>query len=129
MASQTKRKHYKPYNTKELYDVCSEVSVNFINRETAFDAIREWLRRNKDDNTRLKDAITYRGVGGETALHKILEIHNPPLDIIQTFINYSPESVKVIDKNGWLPLLLACYFEASLEVVYTSFPFLFSTSF
>jgi len=129
MASQTKRKHYKPYNTKELYDVCSEVSVNFINRETAFDAIREWLCRNKDDNTRLKDAITYRGVGGETALHKILEIHNPPLDIIQTFINYSPESVKVIDNNGWLPLHLACYFEASLEVVYTSFPFLFSTSF
>ena len=72
MASQTKRKHYKPYNTKELYDVCSEVSVNFINQETAFDAIREWLNINKDDNDRLKAAMTHRGRGGETPLHVIV---------------------------------------------------------
>jgi hypothetical protein len=40
--------------------------------------VREWLRRNEDNNTRSKEAITYRGVGGETALHVILR-KRPPL--------------------------------------------------
>ena len=117
MASQTKRKHYKPYNTKELYDVCSEVSVNFINRETAFDAIREWLRRNKDNNTRSKEAITYRGVGGETALHVILR-KRPQLDIIEAFIKYAPEAVRIRSDYEGLPIHNACgWVYHDLEIV------------
>ena len=116
MASQTKRKHYKPYNTKELYDVCSEVSVNFINQETAFDAIREWLNINKDDNDRLKAAITHQGFLKLTPLHRILCRYHQ-LDIIEKIIKYSPEVLKMKNTFGRLPIHYACWNVAPLEVI------------
>ena len=81
-----------------------------------FDKIREWLHRNKDDNARLKEAFSYRGENGETLLH-VISHRDAPIDIIETFITYAPEAVKVPDSRGRLPLHNACWVTVSLNVV------------
>lgn len=117
MTSQTKRKHSKTFNTKELYDLCVDI-LGCDNKEEAFDLIRQWLNANKDNNNRLKAAITYQGVRKLTPLHLIL-CKCPPLDIIQIFIKYAPEVLKMEDTiNGSLPIHYACNKKgASLEVI------------
>lgn len=91
--------------TRELYDLCTG--------EEAFDRIRQWLNHNKEDNTRLKVAITYQGEHNYTPLHIILK----KLDIIQTFINYAPEAPQMMDRFGCLPIHEALWNEPSLKVV------------
>jgi hypothetical protein len=63
MASQTKRKHSKAYNTEELFDLVDNLGNN-NKKEEGFDKIRQWLNTNKDDNAKLKEAMIHRGQGG-----------------------------------------------------------------
>ena len=102
---------YKPV---ELYNLCDDSKIS--TGEEAFDKIRQWLNRNKDNYTRLKAAATYQGVCNQTPLHQILELH-PPLDIVQTFIQYAPEALQMRDIYQRLPIHIACSHGASLEVI------------
>jgi len=104
------------FNTKELHDLCD--SVTYENKEGGFDRIRQWLHTNKDDNDRMKAAMTYQGMAKHTPLHRLLCSRYNQLDIIQTFIKYSPEVVNMKDTSGALPIHFACFFRTtSLEVV------------
>jgi ankyrin repeat protein len=64
----------------------------------------------------LKEAFSYRGENGETPLH-VISHRDAPIDIIETFITYAPEAVKVSDSRGRLPLHNACWVTVSLNVV------------
>jgi ankyrin repeat protein len=99
------------FDPSELYNLSKE-PVDRVH----FDKIREWLHRNKDDNARLKEAFSYRGENGETPLH-VISHRDAPIDIIETFITYAPEAVKVPDSRGRLPLHNACWVTVSLNVV------------
>jgi ankyrin repeat protein len=91
---------------------------NLLVNRVHFDTILEWLHRNKDDNARLKEAFSYRGENGETPLHVlVIKRRDAPIDIIETFIKYAPEAVKVTDSDGSLPLHNACLDTVSLNVV------------
>jgi ankyrin repeat protein len=102
------------FNTKELHDLCN--SVTYDNKEGGFDRIRQWLHTNKDDNDRMKAAMTYQGKSKHTPLHRLLCRYHQ-LDIIQTFIKFLPEVVNMKDRSGSLPIHDACLFIASLEVI------------
>ena len=45
---------------------------------------------------------------GNTALHNICKLDNPPVDVVQSLMDCSPETVTWQDSNGWLPLHHAC---------------------
>ena len=45
---------------------------------------------------------------GNTALHNICKLDNPPVDVVQSVMGCSPETVTWQDSNGWLPLHHAC---------------------
>ena len=96
----------------ELYNLI----IKCLRREEAFDKIREWLNRNKDNNTRLKEALTYQGKYRRTPLHKVLEM-GPPLDIVENIINCAPEALQMGDHIGMFPIHDACWNRASLEVI------------
>jgi len=110
MTLQTIWKHFKTFYRKELYDLCLNISHD--NKKKKFDRIRQWLNNNKDDDNRLKAAITYQGnlnltSRNLTPLHLILYILysiKPPLDIIQTIIKYAPEVLKMKTTFGYLPI-------------------------
>ena len=102
------------FNTKELHDLCN--SVTYDNKEGGFDRIRQWLNTNKDNYDRMKAAMTYQGMLKHTPLHRLLCKYHQ-LDIIQTFIKYSPEVLKMKNTFGLLPIHNACLFRASLEVM------------
>ena len=44
---------------------------------------------------------------GNTSLHNIME-KNPPLDVLPTFVNQAPESLRVKNIYGELPIHVAC---------------------
>ena len=110
MASGTKRKHSETFDTNELYDLVDNI------REEGFDRIRQWLNINKDDNDRLKAAITHQGFLKLTPLHRILCRYHQ-LDIIEKIIKYSPEVLKMKNTFGRLPIHYACWNVAPLEVI------------
>ena len=115
MAWNTIKKRWIPFNTEELYNLCNKRQIT-CTREEAFERIREWLNRNKDNSTRLKKALTYQGRYSNSPLHTILEI-GPPLDIVQNIINYAPETLQMRNEFGQLPIHYACIYGASLEVI------------
>ena len=98
------------FNTKELYDLVDNI------REEGFDRIRQWLNINKDDNDRLKAAITHQGFLKLTPLHRILCRYHQ-LEIIEKIIKYSPEVLKMKNTFGRLPIHYACWNVAPLEVI------------
>lgn len=71
--------------------------------QVRFDKIREWFYHNINRNTGWKEVMTHRGLIGLTPLHNILS-KSPPLDIIETFIRYAPETVRILDDQQRLPI-------------------------
>jgi len=102
------------FKNSELYDLC----CNAFRREDeqSFNMIRRWFEINKDNHESLKSAENYTGHYHTTPLHRILGSHTP-LDIVERFIEHVPESVRNVDDGGRLPLHIACYRGASLEVI------------
>ena len=98
----------------ELYDLC----CNAFRREDeqSFNMIRHWFETNRDDHDRVKSAESYTGHYHTTPLHRILGSQTP-LDIVEMFIEHVPESVRNVDDGGRLPLHIACYRGAPLEVL------------
>jgi len=117
MTSKTKRiRCWVTFYPAELYNLC-DYSEPSCTGEEAFDRIRQWLNSNKDDNTRLKAALTYQERYNETPLHRILAIRLA-FYIIQTLIEDAPEALKMRDEFGRLPIHHACiYLGISLEVI------------
>ena len=120
--SKTKTKHPKIFLRRDLFDLII-ASYNDAEHTYPFDLIHQCcLNTNKDDNNRLKAALTYQGgYGNNTPLHAILftsvGFKSPPVDIIQMMIKYAPEVLEMKNINGWLPIHSACIDGASLEVV------------
>jgi hypothetical protein len=84
--------------------------------EMTYEHIRNWLR-NHTDVRRRQDAIAVRGNNDATPLHNVCKLHNPPVDIIEAFIEAVPVAASWVDTHGWLPLHHACANGASGEVL------------
>lgn len=84
--------------------------------EHVWDTVRHWLRRHP--LTEERQAAAYvRGQADATPLHLMCKLHNPPIDVIQEFVESAPEVVTWTDNHGWLPLHHACANGASTEVL------------
>ena len=95
------------FDPSELHNIC-DMDEGFKGLKKIFERIREWLNHQKDDNPRLKVAITHQEpLKGKTPLHAILELI-PPDDVVEKFIDYAPEVLQIKDVNEKLPIHTAC---------------------
>eukprot|EP00590_Aulacoseira_subarctica_P000554 CAMPEP_0172414548 /NCGR_PEP_ID=MMETSP1064-20121228/1204_1 /TAXON_ID=202472 /ORGANISM="Aulacoseira subarctica , Strain CCAP 1002/5" /LENGTH=368 /DNA_ID=CAMNT_0013151275 /DNA_START=43 /DNA_END=1149 /DNA_ORIENTATION=- len=122
MARKNKKNKKSKQNERELYDLCHRHwgdwdEANSEERVAGANRILQWFNRHKNDTTHSKAAALYTDEEGFTGLHRILNIDDPPFEVIQTWLKYAPETAKLKKSNGMLPLHDACYHGASLEVV------------
>lgn len=101
------------FNIKELHYLCD----NGRARAEGVDRIRQWLITNKDDNDSMKAAMTYQGIVGYTAFHRLLITFRKYdiTDIVKTFLKCAPEVVNMVSVGGSLPI--HCANGNSLEVM------------
>jgi len=118
MASETKRKLPESFLQGSPIDLCDPCDWFTGDEEEAFDKIRQWLTNNKDDATVLKTAILCHDMHNATAPFHCLLTANPLLDIVEKFIKYEPEVLKMeVQDLSWLPIHIACMHGASFEVI------------
>ena len=85
--------------------------------EASFKAIAKWLNDNKDSHDILKRAANFQGGNSNsTPLHELLGAR-PPRDLVERFIALAPNTLKVQDIHGYLPLQWACKCGASPDVI------------
>eukprot|EP00590_Aulacoseira_subarctica_P003828 CAMPEP_0172419350 /NCGR_PEP_ID=MMETSP1064-20121228/5771_1 /TAXON_ID=202472 /ORGANISM="Aulacoseira subarctica , Strain CCAP 1002/5" /LENGTH=403 /DNA_ID=CAMNT_0013158777 /DNA_START=154 /DNA_END=1365 /DNA_ORIENTATION=+ len=110
---------------RELYDLCvrykrlaccDTTEENSDEMVTATKNIQRWLNHHENDALSLKAAPCYVGNGGGTGLHVIIEVPELPIEVVETWLKLSPETARVKDDIGMLPLHFACY-EAPLKTV------------
>jgi len=120
-------------NTTELIDICTtddysededddERERDFVTfwDETKWAEIRQWLNSNKDNTKFFQDNATfdypYQGDTNWTALHIMLS-KRPPLDVIETYVKHSPETLEYASHDSMLPIHVAAAYLASPEVI------------
>jgi len=97
-------------------DIITDISeVDAAQLDAAADNIRQWMNLHKHEEARFKAAACYSTING-TGLHIILEDVFVPVDLVDTWMKYVPETALVKDQFEMLPLHCACY-EPSLELV------------
>jgi len=92
---------------RELFYLC----WNAGNRqnEEEWNNLRGWWHLNKNNSARLKEAAAYRGDEmNRTPLHLPLYLCEPPVEVIEAFIEYTPEVLQIKTKLGSLPLHMVC---------------------
>ena len=123
-------KRSEDLQARELYDLFKDYNKTKFsplfkeNVGEAWENIRQWRDKNEDNEMLLKKAVSYRNINKEMPLHFILK-RNPPMDIMELLLKYAPDSVKIKDRHGCFPLLIACSHGASLDVIealLTAFP-------
>jgi len=98
-----KRKH------DELFELCDVWAHNV----ESWNSIRKWCC-SKD----YKAAVIYRDEQNRrTSLCTLLMKHRPPLDVVESMVRLAPETLRMKDKYGWLPIHYACASKASLDFV------------
>ena len=86
--------------------------------------IRDWLAAHPNANDR-KNAAMHQGQFLTTTLHLVCKLTDPPVDIVESLIHCSEETVAWPDINGWIPLHNACVCGASgkvLKVLVKAYP-------
>jgi len=96
---------------EHLHQLCDAASAE---NEGSWEEVRLWLRSHTAQQTR--DAALLPGDHRTTALHLVCR-NNPPIDVVEIFINAAPDSVRLADAFGWLPLHYACANGADEEVL------------
>lgn len=79
-------------------------------------SIRDWLQSNPSPSDRQMAAM-HQGQFLTTTLHMVCKLNDPPVDIVESLIDCSEETVTWPDSNGWLPLHHACANGASGKVL------------
>jgi len=96
---------------EHLHQLCDAASAE---NEGSWEEVRLWLRSHTEQQTR--DAALLPGDHRTTALHLVCR-NNPPIDVVEIFMNAAPDSVRLADAFGWLPLHYACANGADEEVL------------
>jgi len=112
----------KKQKDRHLFDLCINSKYNNLyENDTAWENVRHWFT---NDLARVKQTAAYQDkVNLMTPLHLILSGEGrgryPPIDIVEIFINYAPETVKMRDAKGRLPIHIAYQYGHLLDVVKT----------
>ena len=107
---------------RNVYDDSEECNGDFVKfwDETKWEDIRQWMNSNKNNKKFFQDNATstypYQGDAHWTALH-IMLTKQPPIDVIETYIKHSPETVKYASHDSMLPIHVAAAYLASPEVI------------
>lgn len=101
---------------RELFDLCVKATSEV--NHASMNNLRLWLNSNKNNKKLLRHAANYKNwLSHMTPLDVILRKRRPPLDVIETLIHYAPETLRLKDRDGMLPLHCACMYGASLKVL------------
>lgn len=84
--------------------------------QQTWDGIREWLAAHPNASDR-QNAAMHQGQFLTTTLHMVCKLTDPPVDVVESLIGCSEETVTWPDSNGWLPLHHACANGASGKVL------------
>ncbi|KAL7493923.1 hypothetical protein ACHAWT_002723 [Skeletonema menzelii] len=84
--------------------------------QQTWEGIREWLAAHPNRSDR-QNAAMHQGQFLTTTLHMVCKLSDPPVDVVQSLIECSEETVTWPDSNGWLPLHHACANGASGKVL------------
>ena len=99
-----------------LLDLCVK-AYHEKGSEASFKANEQWLNDNKDSREILKRAANFQGGNyNSTPLHELLGAR-PLRDLVERFIALAPNTLKVQDIHGYLPLQWACKCGASPDVI------------
>ncbi len=98
-----------------LRDLCGDACLNKGN-EADLMKIQQWLQENELNHDLLKKSAGYRDNYRYTPLHYLVCAH-PSLNLVEKLIQLAPETVKVKNISGCLPLHLCCGYGASTEVI------------
>ncbi len=102
----------KPY---ELFNICSEAFES--GSSSFFDDIQRWLENNKDNKVLLMEAANYQHETVRTTPLHYLVRAEPPTELVKRLLDLAPDTVKVPDYFGWLPLNWALIYKASPDVI------------
>ncbi len=91
--------------SNELYDLCEQLLYD----KASFDDIQEWFDNNKDNDSLLIQAANYRDKKYNLTLLHNLVMRKPPADLVMTLLKLAPDTIKVQDIHGRLPLHTALW--------------------
>jgi hypothetical protein len=84
--------------------------------EASYNIIHYWFDKNENNENLLTKAASYQDIHKATSLH-ILVGAKAPLALVERIINLAPDSLKVQDEEGRLPLHYASKYGASPNVI------------
>jgi len=102
----------KKKGNRELYDLCWNARGD---NEDSLTTLRQCLNRNKNNVIFFKEAASYKGEHRWTPLHWIL-FKRLPIDIVEILIQHAPETLRITNDMGKLPLHVACH-GGSLDLI------------
>jgi ankyrin repeat protein len=98
--------------SKELLNLCDQLLFG----RTSFDDIRRWLDFNNDNQDLLSKAANYKNELNKTPLSALVR-KKPPFNLVERLLQLAPDTVKVPNTIGWLPLHTALNCEASHDTI------------
>jgi ankyrin repeat protein len=99
-------------NCKELCKLC----YNLYWKLGSLDDIQLWLDNNKDNEDLLTKAANYQDNNKETPLNYLVK-GKPPADLVRRLLEFAPDTIKVQNTFGELPLHTALIYNASDDVI------------
>ena len=96
---------FPPIDDSEEARVAADLSWN---------SVREWIQTHSPEEFR--EAAEQRDDVHKTALHFACQ-QQPPIDIIDSFLNVAADTVQWPDSNEYLPIHYACAFGAEAQVI------------
>lgn len=84
--------------------------------EASYNIIHYWFDKNENNQNLRTKAASYQDIHKATSLH-ILVGAKAPLALVERIINLAPDSLKVQDEEGRLPLHYASKYGASPNVI------------
>lgn len=82
-----------------------ETEDSLAEADESWNPVRDWLNSHSPEE--VQAAVEQRGENGLTALHFACR-NVPPLDVIDSFLNFASDTAQLPDGFGWLPIHYAC---------------------
>lgn len=113
-----------PYDSK-LRDLCYRAASDDEDlRLAGLKDIEQWIEENKYNQGHLRKSANYQDYFRDTPIHYVVRA-NPPTELVERLLQLAPDTAKVQDNGGNLPLHYACMYRASsdvIKIIFESYP-------
>jgi len=113
--SQTRSLYHSSYGYDvELLNLCEKAYIK--KNQDSYNKVFRWMGDNKGNVERLRNAAIHTNSQKQTPLH-LLVAATPPLYLIESFMEHSPDATKLKDRKGRLPLHYASQSLLSIDIL------------